>query len=218
MIETTTNAQGAECSPRVVLHGVDTLVINVRYTDERGKPTRALLDERFLPQLNEWQARAKVEEKPVPVPWTFQNVSFLMHPHGAGKGQWRWLLTSSKLNLALGLGKLNGIIAQVRCSSDYLWECEDFATAVVEVSMFLYGLFGEHIALQPSEIHLCADIAGWDVPHADWSRTMLSRGRYRNEHATVDGSGDADEACVTCQQHIEHPQTHIYTTQQPITP
>ena len=93
---------GAETCPYVVLHGVDTLVINVHYTDERGKPTRALLDEQFIPLLNEWQARAKVEEKPVPIPWTFQNVSFLMHPHGAGKGQWRWLLTSSKLNLALG--------------------------------------------------------------------------------------------------------------------
>ncbi len=112
--------------PQVVLHAVDTLVINVRYADEHGKPTRVLL--------------------PVPIPWTFQNVSFLIHPHGAGKGQWRWLLTSKLLNLSIGLGKLNGIVAKVRCSSDYLWECEDFATAVVEVSLFLYGLFGEHIA------------------------------------------------------------------------
>jgi len=105
-----------------------------------------LLDEQFIPLLNEWPAHAKVEEKPVPIPWTFQNVSFLIHPHGAGKGQWRWLLTSKLLNLSIGLGKLNGIVAKVRCSSDYLWECEDFATAVVEVSLFLYGLFGEHIA------------------------------------------------------------------------
>ena len=141
MTQAITNAQGAVCSPRVVLHGVDTLVINVRYTDERGKPTRGLLDEQFIPQLNEWQARAKVEEKPVPIPWTFQHVSFLMHPHGAGKGQWRWLLTSSKLNLAIGLGKLNSIVARVRCSSDYLWECEDVATAVVEVTAFLADLF-----------------------------------------------------------------------------
>jgi len=125
---------------------VDTLVINVRYADEHGKPTRVLLDEQFIPLLNEWPAHAKVEEKPVPIPWTFQNVSFLIHPHGAGKGQWRWLLTSKLLNLSIGLGKLNGIVAKVRCSSDYLWECEDFATAVVEVSLFLYGLFGEHIA------------------------------------------------------------------------
>ena len=49
MTQAITNAQGAVCSPRVVLHGVDTLVINVRYTDERGKPTRALLDEQFIP-------------------------------------------------------------------------------------------------------------------------------------------------------------------------
>jgi len=125
---------------------VCTLVLNVHNADKRGKSTRALLDERFLPLLNDWQARAKAEEKPVPIPWTFQNVSFLMHSHGAGKGQWPWLLTSRLLNLSIGLGKLlNGIIAQVRCSSDYLWECEDVATAVVEVSVFLYSLFGEHI-------------------------------------------------------------------------
>jgi hypothetical protein len=215
MTQEITNAHDAECSPRVVLHGVDTLVINVRYTDEHGKLTRALLDERFIPLLNDWQARAKVEEKPVPIPWVFQNVSFLMHPHGAGKGQWRWLLTSRFLNLALGLGKLNGIIAQVRCSSEYLWSCEDFATAVVEVTAFLYDLFGDHIALQPSEIHLCADIAGWDVPQADWSRTMLSRGRYRKEHTTVDGSGDGDEACEACHHHTEH--KHTPTAKQPTT-
>jgi len=86
--------------------------------------SRAQLDERLISLLNDWQTRAKLEEKPIP---------------------WRWLLTSRFLNLALGLGKLNGIIAQVRCSSDFLWECEDFATAVVQVSLFLYGLFGEHI-------------------------------------------------------------------------
>ena len=68
MTQAIPNAHDAACSPRVVLHGVDTLVINVRYTDERGKPTRALLDERFLPLLNDWQTRAKLEEKPVTMP------------------------------------------------------------------------------------------------------------------------------------------------------
>lgn len=58
--------------PHAVLHGVDILVINVSYTDEQGRPTRAQLDERFLPLLNEWQVRARTEEKLVPTCWTFR--------------------------------------------------------------------------------------------------------------------------------------------------
>src|SRR2546425_177330 len=95
MIEQTVS----EVSPKVILHGVDTLVLNVRYVDKAGKPTRAELDEQFIPVLNDWQAQAKTEEKPVAVPLAFKGQSFQIHPHGAGKGQWRWLLTSSLLNL-----------------------------------------------------------------------------------------------------------------------
>ena len=183
MSENETDSSVSDRFPRVILHGVDTLVLNVRYVDEMGKPTRALLDEQFIPVLNDWQGQAKQEEKPVPVPLAFKEQPFQMHPHGAGKGQWRWLLTSPLLNLSIGLGKLNGVIAQVRLSSEYLWQCQNFACAVVEVVDFLCTLFGDRVQFQPSEVHLCADVMHWDLPSLNWQRTVLSRGRYRREYA-----------------------------------
>src|SRR5215471_4340019 len=154
---------GGESSPlvvpdtpaRIVGYWVDTLLLNVRYTNVDGKLVKQELDERYVTVLNEWQEKAKVAEEAVPIPLAFRGVSFLMHPHGAGKGQWRWLLTSSLLKLTISRGRLNGIVAQVRCSSEYLWSCESFADAVVEVTFFLYQFFGDHLFIQVSEVHLC---------------------------------------------------------------
>ncbi len=130
---------------RLMGTGVDTLLLNVRYADASGKPVKQELDERYVTVLNEWQEKARVAEEPVVIPLAFRGVSFLMHPHGAGKGQWRWLLTSSLLTLTISRGRLNGIVAQARCSSEYLWSCESFADAVVEVTFFLYQFFGDHL-------------------------------------------------------------------------
>src|SRR5215472_9674945 len=116
-----------EIPAHIVGYGVDTLLLNVRYADMNGKPVKQELDERYVTVLNEWQEKAKVAEESVPIPLAFRGVSFQMHPHGAGKGQWRWLLTSSLLTLTISRGRLNGIVAQVRCSSEYLWSCESFA-------------------------------------------------------------------------------------------
>jgi hypothetical protein len=185
-----------DASAHIVGYGVDTLVLNVRYTNVDGKPVKQELDERYVTVLNEWQEKARLAEESVPIPLSFRGVSFLMHPHGAGKGQWRWLLTSSLLSLTIGRGRLNGIVAQVRCSSEYLWSCESFADAVIEVTFFLYQFFGDHLFIQVSEVHLCADVVGWDVSSCGWQSSFLSRARRRVDRAATSDETVAGGAAV----------------------
>ncbi|HEU5373832.1 MAG TPA: hypothetical protein VFV38_00180 [Ktedonobacteraceae bacterium] len=175
----------------LVNFGVDTLILNVRYADEFGKPLHSELTEGQIDRLNEWQAMAKEEEQPVPTPCIFQGANLFMHPHGAGKGQWRWLLTNDWLNLCISRGRLNGIIAQVRLSALLLWSRENPVThrqdlwkLLGEVQAFLTTLLQvdaqTRLHLQVSEVHVCADMAGWDVSTCfDWQATMLTRARRR---------------------------------------
>src|SRR5947209_14576579 len=74
--------------------GLDTLVLNVYYTDDNLKPlaVKRELDEELAATLDEWQARAKEAEEAIASPWSFCEARLFIAPHGAGKGQWRWLL------------------------------------------------------------------------------------------------------------------------------
>jgi hypothetical protein len=174
----------------VLLAGVDTLVLNVRYADEHDRPVKQELAVELVEQFDQWQKEARQEERSVPTPLAFAGETLLMYPHGAGKGQWKWLLTCRAFNLALSRGRLNGIIAQVRFSSEYLWSCQEdgqqeIAVAMVEVCTFLYDLLGLALHFQVSEVHLCADMIGWDVSSCDWQETFLSRARRRVDRAVV---------------------------------
>ncbi len=82
-------------------------------------------------------------------------MSLFMQEKGS-RGQWRWILKSPLLTVAISRGRLNRIIAQVRLSSEYLWSCEYLAEAIVEVGLFLYGMFGDYLWFQVSEVDLCA--------------------------------------------------------------
>ncbi|HEU5376126.1 MAG TPA: hypothetical protein VFV38_11845 [Ktedonobacteraceae bacterium] len=182
---------------RLVNFGIDTLILNVRYADENGAPLHSELVDSQIDQFNEWQARAKEEEQPVPVPLMFNGANLLMHAHGAGKGQWRWLLTNDFLNLCVSRGRLNGIIAQVRLSARLLWSAENAQTheqdiwpLVQALEDFLTCVFrldgSTRLHLQVSEIHLCADIAGWDVAQSYGEQaTMLSRARTRRPRGSA---------------------------------
>jgi hypothetical protein len=191
----------------LVNFGVDTLILNVRYADETGVPLHSELLEEQMDELNQWQTLAKDQEQPVPVPVIFKGANLFMHPHGAGKGQWRWLLTNDFMNLCISRGRLNGIIAQVRLSSLLLWSSEhpgthqqDLWSLLREVEDFLTCLFrlsATRLHLQVSEIHLCADIAGWDVAGCyDQQNTILTRARTRRPRGSA-SSPEPDD----CQQH-----------------
>ena len=100
----------------------------------------------------------------------------MMQTHGAGKGQWRWLLTSPLFNLCISRGRLHGhILAQVRLTSHYLWSHETPGLAICDLEEFLLPIFACPLHLQVSEVHLCADIAGWNLAETDWQNGFISR-------------------------------------------
>ena len=99
---------------------MDTLILNVRYCDEKSQPVKRELDEKLAQELDYLQSEARYVETAVATDWAFQDVLLFVEPHGAGK-QWRWLLTSRLLNVVVSRGKFNDVIAQVRFSSAYLW-------------------------------------------------------------------------------------------------
>lgn len=61
-----------------------------------------------------------------------------------------------------GLGKLTHIVAKARLSSAFLWE-----HAIGTALTLLYGFLAEFLqvafTLQVSEVHLCVDLAGWEL-------------------------------------------------------
>src|SRR5438270_12753575 len=91
---------------KLVGYGVDTLILNVRYSDSKGQPVKQELDEKLVQELDYLQGEARHVETAVAMDWAFQEVLLFVEPHGAGK-QWRWLLTSRLLNIAVSHGKFN---------------------------------------------------------------------------------------------------------------
>ena len=82
------------------------------------------------------------------------------------------------LSLVISRGKFNDVIAQVRFSSEFLWS-RSYKTgdALYEVHTFLMSIFGEYIHLQVSEVHLCADVTGYDFAQWDYEHAFVSRVR-----------------------------------------
>ena len=161
---------------QLVGYGVDTLILNVRYSDSSFSPIKQELDEKLQRELDYLQASARLDENAVASDWSFNGALLFMEPHGAGK-QWRWLLTCRWLSLVVSRGKFNDVIAQVRFSSEFLWSRKYTGDALYEVHVFLAFIFGEYIHLQVSEIHLCADVTGYDFAQSDYEHAFVSRVR-----------------------------------------
>ncbi len=152
---------------KIVGCGVDTLVLNVCHTDKHFQPIKQELAEDLQCELNLFQGTARLHEAPVVTHRAFKGIHLFMQEKRS-RGQWRWILKSPLLTVAISRGQLSPIIAQVRLSSEYLWSCEYLAEAIVEVGLFLYGMFGDYLWFQVSEVDLFADVVGWDVSQADW--------------------------------------------------
>lgn len=152
---------------KILGRGVNTLVLNVCYKDKQFQPIKQELTEDLQNELNLLQGTARLHETPVLSCWPFKGINLLMQEKGSC-GQWRWIIKSPLLTVAISRDRLNHIIAQVRLSSEYLWSCEYLAEAVVEVGLFLYGLFGEYLWFQVSQVDLCADVVVWDISQVNW--------------------------------------------------
>lgn len=168
---------------RVVYSNTDTLVINAhgRMPAERAEELEAL------------KRLAQEAEEDVATPWTFASQTLFVKPHGSQR-QWRWILHCPALHLDLGAGTRNHIVCKARLSALLLAE-RGSGDALYALHAFLVELLGgEGFTLQVSEVHLCADIAGWALT-ADQDRAFITRGHKRSRHVlgeAVDLPDDQD--------------------------
>ncbi len=176
---------------RMVGRGVDTLLLNVYYTDADGKPDKRDLASFLVEKLNAWKNQAIAAEGPIVVPWVFGGMHLHMYPHGAGHGQWTWLLTSDLLTLCVSRGRLN-CLALVRLSSEYLWSCPSLREAIERVRRFLCKHLETRVYLQVSEVHLCADVT-WSFEQVDYRQEFVSRSRKRAGYEVAEGDVEVED-------------------------
>jgi len=70
---------------KLVGYGVDTLILNMRYSDSKSQPVKQELDEKLVQELDCLQGEARRVETAVATDWAFQDVLLFVEPHGAGK-------------------------------------------------------------------------------------------------------------------------------------
>jgi hypothetical protein len=149
---------------------VDTFIANVH-----GK-----LSDELTVALETLKEASQEADDDVPTPWNFAGETLYSKAHGSGR-QWSWILHSPSLHLGVGRGKLNGIVAKARLSSSLLWELGQERALATLYAFLVSFLGGESFTLQVSEVHLCVDVADWDITLAD-AEACVSRSRGRKNH------------------------------------
>ncbi len=140
-------------SPHLVGANIDTFIGNARLNTD--------FPDVLASQLEELKRQSQDTEEDLPTPWRFAGEVLFIKPHGAGR-QWRWILHSLSIHVDVGLGKLTHIVAKARLSSAFLWEHE-IGTALTLLYGFLADFLQVPFMLQVSEVHLCVDIADWEI-------------------------------------------------------
>src|SRR5262249_40020121 len=149
----------------------DTWILNVK--------TGGNFPTELAEQLDGLKAASQEVESDLATPWTFEGETLYIKAHGSGR-QWRWILHCPSLHLDIGRGKLNHIIGKARLASVFLW-AEGPDLALAKLYAFLVTLYGENFSLQVSEVHLCADIAGWEL-ELEAADAFITRGHNRETH------------------------------------
>ena len=167
--------------PKIINAGVDTFLVNYKFAGDNDKPNGSSLPDHIITQLNDWQALARKEHDVVATDLLFSYTvgddryeqTLLMRPHGSGI--WSWLVYSDDIRLSLSYGSMNGgVFCQARFSAHLLWSIGP-ESALVALDAMLYDFLGAMVYKQASEIHLCADVQGWDVSSLDWQNAFVSR-------------------------------------------
>src|SRR4051812_36365201 len=93
-----------DCSPMVVLAGIDTLYLNAYYADPHllTRITQPL-DEALQTAFTTLQQQAKASRQEVETSWSLEEQPLHMLSHGEGK-QWHWILKNELVNIQIGKG------------------------------------------------------------------------------------------------------------------
>ncbi len=70
---------------KLIGYGVDTLVLNVRYSDSKGQPIKQELDEQLIQELDYLQGEARRVETAVATDWSFLDVLLPRDAQRAGE-------------------------------------------------------------------------------------------------------------------------------------
>jgi hypothetical protein len=154
--------------PHLVGQNIDTFIGNARIKGE--------FPDELADRLEELKRRSQDAEEDLPTSWRFGGEVLFIKPHGAGR-QWRWILHAPSIHVDVGLGRLTNIVAKARISSAFLWEHE-IGTALTLLYGFLAAFLQVPFMLQVSEVHLCVDVAGWDLS-VDEVSVFITRSRNK---------------------------------------
>jgi hypothetical protein len=155
-------------TPQLVGQNIDTFIGNAKITGD--------FSEELADHLEGLKKHSQEAEEDLPTSWQFAGEALFIKPHGAGR-QWRWILHSPSIHVDVGLGRLTRIVAKARLSSAFLWKHE-IGTALTLLYGFLAEFLQVSFTLQVSEVHLCADVAGWDLSLDEMSAFItLSRSK-----------------------------------------
>ena len=139
---------------------IDTLVLNVYPTDATFEIEERRIDPHLQEELMLLKEQAQENEEDMPTRFVFMGKPLLMKAKG-GDG-FNWIMQNRMLKISINRSTKAQILAQVRCSSEYLWRVRDLGTVLVDVHQFLMSIFGDYITLHVSSCDLAVDVTGLD--------------------------------------------------------
>ncbi|HTI13175.1 MAG TPA: hypothetical protein VL461_01210, partial [Dictyobacter sp.] len=105
-----------------------------------------------------------------------------------GSEGFNWIMGNDSITLCVNRSSKMNLLAQVRCSSEYLWKVRDVGQVVSDVQIFVSTVFGQYVVLQPSAIDLAVDLVGFELPPVEQIKEcFISRAQMSEEApASVD--------------------------------
>jgi hypothetical protein len=147
--------------------------------------------EPLIEELDALKQAGQEAEADIPTRWTFCGETLYIKPHGSQR-QWRWILHCPSLHLDVGTDKHHHIAGKARLSSAFLWE-HGPDVSLSKLYAFVVAFYGtQDRRLQVSEVHLCADIAGWELSLGD-APAFITRGHKRTTHVEAPEDSAQDD-------------------------
>ena len=175
---------------------LDTLVLNVYPTDHAFELEERRLDPLLREELTLLKEQAQELEEDFPTRFAFNGAPLLMRAKG-GDG-FNWIMHNHWLTVAVNRSSKAQILAQVRCSSAYLWRVRDLGQILGDVHQFLMSIFGEYILPHVSSCDLAVDVTGLDLSSVEVVKEhFVSRAQLTGlmpSSATDDGMIDGPDS------------------------
>jgi len=206
-----------------LLFGLDSVWVNVSYGDRditedgeecRVQPSPRPLDVAKYEELAAWQEQAREVERPIPTDYQYAGAPLMMYPNSGGlTSAWRFILRNHAIELKVGLGTRNGLIAKVRFSAEYLWQWRDFHAVLLELHVYLADIFFEApVYLAASEVHLCTDVIGYDFAECEWRAGFIRRSAFTphfEEYRFVEQPASSEESSDQCEENREENTVYL---------